>query len=51
MHKATDAQSNLAAAMSEEIKAVICSYEKRVPLALALGVLGIVHRELLDDHQ
>ena len=51
MHNATKAQSNLAAAMAEEIKTVIYSYENKVPLALAIGVLRIVERELQNDHE
>ena len=46
MHHATKSQANLAAAMSEELKAVIYSYQEKVPVALALGVLGIVAREI-----
>ena len=50
-HSATKAQASLAAAMAKEIKAVIYSYEARVPLALALGVLRIVERELQNEHE
>jgi len=51
MHHATKSQANLAAAMSEELKAVIYSYQEKVPVALALGVLGIVAREIQNEHE
>jgi len=51
MHHATKSQANLAAAMSEELKVVIYSYQEKVPVALALGVLGIVAREIQNEHE
>ena len=51
MHHATKSQANLAAAMSEELKAVVYSYQEKVPVALALGVLGIVAREIQNEHE
>lgn len=36
--------------MCEEIKKVIYNYSEEMPLALAVGVLHIVEREILDDH-
>lgn len=39
----------IAGTLAEELKAVIFKYEGRIPLALAIGVLRIVEKELLDD--
>ena len=50
-HSATESQANLAATMSEELKAVVYSYQEKVPVALALGVLGIVAREIQNEHE
>lgn len=41
----------LAGEMAERIEAVIYEYADRVPLALAVGVLEIVKRELLEEQQ
>ena len=41
-------QAQLAAKMADDIKAVIYGYEELVPLALAVGVLRIVEREIVD---
>ncbi len=35
--------------MAEKIKAEVYSYADRIPLALAIGVLEIVKRELLEE--
>ena len=47
---ATKPQAQRAAEMAEEIKAVIYKHANTVPLALAIGVLRIVERELMDDN-
>lgn len=45
---ASKPQSQMAAEMADEIKAVIYKYENKVTLALALGVLKIVETEILE---
>lgn len=40
-----------AEAMAEDIKAAVYAYSDKVPLALAIGVLDIVKRELMDEAQ
>lgn len=40
-----------AAEMCEEIKNVIGQYEGEMPLALAIGVLEIVKKEIIDEHE
>ena len=39
----------IAGQLADEIKAAIFKYEGHIPLALAIGVLRIVEKELLDD--
>ncbi|MGP1685309.1 MAG: hypothetical protein ACTS8S_23535 [Giesbergeria sp.] len=39
----------MAGEMADAIKAVIYSYADKVPVALAIGVLRIVEKEILDD--
>ena len=39
----------IAGTLADEIKAAIYKYEGQIPLALAVGVLRIVEKELLDD--
>jgi len=46
---ASKPHAQIASDMAEEIKAVIYKHAGAVPLALAIGVLRIVERELLDD--
>ena len=41
--------AQIAGDMAEEIKAVIYKHAGAIPLALAIGVLRIVERELLED--
>ena len=41
-------QTVLAGEMSEKIKEIIYSYEAQVPLALAIGVLRIVEKEIME---
>jgi len=48
MNKAAKAQCILAADMAEELSLVISSYVDKVPLALAVGVLRIVEKELME---
>lgn len=46
---ASKPHAQLAGEMADEIKAVIYAYEQRIPLALAIGVLRIVEKEILDE--
>lgn len=39
----------MAAEMADAIKGIIYGYADKVPLALAIGVLRIVEREILDE--
>lgn len=48
-HLASKRAAHKAAEMCEEIKTVIYSYSEEMPLALAIGVLKIVEKEILDD--
>ena len=41
--------AEIAGALADEIKTAIYKYEGQIPLALAIGVLRIVEKELLDD--
>lgn len=43
-------QTDLADRMCEEVKAVIYGFSDRVPLALAVGVLEIAKREIMDNN-
>lgn len=43
--------TDIAEEMAEKIKGVIYEYSERATLATAIGVLHIVARELLDDHE
>ena len=49
MSLASKPHAQIAGDMAEEIKAVIYKHAGAIPLALAIGVLRIVERELLDD--
>lgn len=49
-HLASKRSSMKAAELCEEIKTVIYKYEGEMPLALTLGVLEIVKKELIDEH-
>lgn len=49
-HLASKRSCYKAAEMCEEIKQVIYSYSEEMPLALALGVLCIVKKEIMQDH-
>jgi hypothetical protein len=42
--------TDVANEMAERIKEVIYEYSERTTLATAVGVLHIVAKELLDDH-
>ena len=48
-----DGQSilNLSGEMCDKIKEIIYSYSDRVPAALAIGVLHIAAKEILDEQQ
>lgn len=48
MAVASKPHAAIASALADEIKAAIFKYEG-IPLALAIGVLRIVEKELLDD--
>lgn len=48
MAVASKPHAQLAGEMADEIKAVIYAYEQKIPLALAIGVLRIVEKEILD---
>ena len=49
MSIASKPHAQIAGDMAEEIKAVIYKHAGAIPLALAIGVLRIVERELLED--
>lgn len=49
-HLASKRACNKAAEMCEEIKEVIHKYDDEMPLALALGVLTIVKKEIMQEH-
>ena len=42
-------QASKAEEMADKIKEIIYSYGDLVPLALAVGVLAIVQRDLIED--
>jgi hypothetical protein len=48
---ASKPHAQIAGEMADEIKAVVYKYENKVPLALAIGVLRIVEKEILDSAQ
>lgn len=50
MAVASKPHAQLAGEMAGEIKAVIYAYEQKIPLALAIGVLRIVEKEILEQH-
>lgn len=45
---ASKPHAQMAGELADEIKAVIYKYEQKIPLALAVGVLRIVEKEILD---
>lgn len=45
---ASKPHAQLAGELADEIKDVIYKYEQRIPLALAVGVLRIVEKEIMD---
>ena len=45
---ASKPHAEMAGEMADEIKEVIYKYEQKVPLALAIGVLRIVEKEILE---
>lgn len=49
MAVASKPPAQLAGELADEIKEVIYRYESRIPLALAIGVLRIVEKEILDE--
>ncbi len=46
---ASKSHSIIAAEIANDIKAVIYKHADKIPLALAIGVLKIVEKEILDD--
>ena len=46
---ASKPHAHIAGALADEIKATIYRHAGKVPLALVIGVLRIVEKELLDD--
>lgn len=46
--RVSKSHDQLAGDMAAEIKEVIYTYSQRVPLALAIGVLRIVEKEILE---
>lgn len=46
---ASKPHSQIAGDMAQKIKDVIYEYSDQIPLALAIGVLKIVEKEILDD--
>lgn len=51
MHLASKKQCYAAAEMADDIKTAIYKHEETVPLALALGVLEIVKKEIMESDQ
>jgi hypothetical protein len=49
-HIASKRSAVRAEEMCKELKSVIYNYENEMSLALALGVLDIVKKELIDEH-
>ena len=49
MTKASKCEALMAADMADEIKEVIYGYAGKVSLALAVGGLRVVEREIMDD--
>ena len=49
LRKDAEPHAAIAGTLADEIKAAIFKYEGQIPLALAIGVLRIVEKELLDD--
>lgn len=49
MCKSGKSHSAIAGEMADDIKKVIYEYSDKIPLALAIGVLRIVEREIIDN--
>ena len=49
MTQASKREALMAADMADQIKEVIYDYAGKVSLALAVGVLRVVEREIMDD--
>jgi len=49
MSKSQKTGEEIAADLADAIKAAIYKYDGQIPLALAVGVLRIVEREIIDD--
>ena len=49
MCSANKSNAHIAAEMADDIKEVIYKHADKIPLALAIGVLRIVEKEILDD--
>lgn len=50
MHLASKNQCMIASEMSQKIKDIILSYGDQIPLALAVGVLEVVKKEIIEDN-
>ena len=50
-HLASKQAAVKAAKMAEEIKECIYKYADEMPLALAIGFLDIVKKEIMEDHE
>jgi hypothetical protein len=46
---ANKSNAYIAAELSDKIKEAVYEYSNKIPLALAIGVLEIVKKEILDD--
>lgn len=45
---ANKTNAHIAAELADEIKDILYKYDGRIPLALAVGVLRIVEKEIID---
>ncbi len=50
MHLANKTQCKIAGEMSQKIKGIILTYDDQIPLALAIGVLEVVKKELIEGN-
>jgi hypothetical protein len=49
MAVASKSHCQIAGELAQQIKGLLYTYSDRIPLALAVGVLQIVEKELLDE--
>lgn len=50
MHLANKSHCKIAGEMSQKIKDIILFYGDQIPLALAVGVLEVVKKEIIEDN-